>query len=488
MKLKKHKIYIPLKDSYNMVKAGKLKSLLYGIPLILASLSPIKSHAQERLIIDPFSQSNDRNLDYHGSGDVNLDNTVNWEDYALMNSGVQNDMSDINGDGITDNLDKQDLEAFMLTGDKSKVPVLFYDNLSKTEQNILYDRMKEIDKTDTILLSEGCDHFAIPYTINFSYFESLEGVDPEDFKWRFSKNGRFNITPIFYVATTTTKGKRHAINGGALLGDNPFDFYSWRFTEPSDDKDVHSGDWNMANNNYVKVNKLTVNSDGTWTSSPMIMWYLNENGSPTLQYTPKLKYIVKSDPNKDKTAPNAWLSIPDSTFKNPNVSFEYLVKEDQTFLDSCRHSSNGNSWNYIPCEVYATDIVSAPVDSISGEISLILEPGENNFQFYVSDIAGKDTLINRTFVYDTTSNVPDAVDRKTLENYLIVYPNPVLDILRFKGLSEGKVDIYNSSGKKLEKRSLEGNSINLSTYKPGMYFIKTTDSKGKIYTNKIVKQ
>ena len=398
------------------------KKIIKGLATFLLAgafaFSPMKSKAQEkyRLIIDNFSQPNDTTLNYYGSGDINKDNIITWEDASRLDSLIQRtftdssddrltDRADIDGNGLIENQDKLDLEEFLITGDKTKIPGRFYNNLTKVDQNNLSERMEEIDKTDTLPFSAGCDHFAIPLTINFYGFESLKEVDPETFEWKFSKNGRFNI-PLYYVATTTTSGLGHAINGGLFMGENPFDFYSWKFTEPSDDDDVHPGEWNMANNKAVSIQFFNIKDDGTASASSMITWLLDENGVPTFLEGVKTKYIVKSNPNKDTIPPEVSLTSPiDSNFYNSDVNLEYLVKENQTFLDTAYYELNGIR-QYIACEVPATLKVNAPVDSISATIPLTSEEGEHNFMFYASDIAkpqGNETIINRYFVIDKTN-------------------------------------------------------------------------------------
>jgi len=389
-----------------------------GAFLLAGALLFPKVQAQERLIIDNFSQQNDTTLNYYGSGDINLDNAINYQDVDRLNSLINKtfsdplddrltDRADINGDEVIDNQDKLDLENY-LNENINYLPSNW--NKSNTaEKTSWFEKMVEIDETDKIS-SVLCYEFAIPLAINFHGFESLKDVNPDDFKWKFSKNGRFNI-PIYYVNTTTTSGTPHAING-VLIRDNPFDFNHWYFIEPFNDKEINSGDWNMAINNYVKINKLNINEDGTSSTSLIIMWFLDKSGNPTLTYTKP--YVVPSNPNKDTIPPEINLSISDSSYFNSSVNLEYLVKENQTFLDSAYYGLNGNKQD-IDCELPYTSIISLPVDSISGTIPLASEEGEHNLVFYANDIAkpqGNETILNRYFVIDktpptTSDNIPE---------------------------------------------------------------------------------
>ena len=386
----------------------KLIKALSTFLLAGALLFP-KAQAQERIIIDNFSQPNDTTLNYYGSGDVDTSNVVNWEDYNLMNSGTQNDMADINGDEVAPTTqDIQTLENY-LNENINYLPSNW--NKSNTaEKTSWFEKIIKIDKTDTIAPGTLCYYYAISFAINSHGFKSLEGVNPENSEWKFSKNGRFNI-PVYYVNTRHITDKPHAING-VLIGDNPFDFNDWYFIEPQTDKKVEPGYNSMAKDNYVKINKLNINKDGNYSASPIIMWFLDKSGNPTLTYTKP--YVVPSNPNKDTIPPEINLSISDSSYFNSNVNLEYLVKENQTFLDSAYYGLNGNKQD-IDCELPYTSIISLPVDSISGTIPLASEEGEHNLVFYANDIAkpqGNETILNRYFVIDktpptTSDNIPE---------------------------------------------------------------------------------
>lgn len=381
--------------------------------LLVGALFFPKLQAQERVILDQFSQPNDTTLNYYASGDINNDNTITWQDASRLDSLIQGtfsdplddrltDRADINGDGAIDNQDKQILEDY-LNQNINYLPA-HWNKLNSLEKTSWFEKMIEIDKTDTIALGSVCYEFSIPFTINFHGFESLSsGVGP-DFPWKFSKNNRFNI-PVYALSTTTTSEVAHAIDG-VLIGDNPFEFNGLYSVEPQNDKRVYPGDISMAKNNNVEIDYFWyINPDnGALSSSKIIKWFLDENGDATLLETPYIKHIVKSNPNKDTIPPNVNLSIPDSSYYNSSVDLEYLVKENKTFLDSVYFDLSGIRTN-IACDIPATSIVSAPVDSISGTIPLASEEGEYNLVFSTKDIAkpqGNETILNRYFVIDKT--------------------------------------------------------------------------------------
>jgi len=381
-----------------------------GTFLLAGALFFPKVQAQERVIIDNFSQPNDTTLNYYGSGDVDSNNVVNWEDYNLIQS-VQNDMADISGDN---QITEQDTTIFgqFLRGEINYLPS-HWNKLDSLEKTSWFDeKMIKIDETDTIN-SWICYEFSIPLAINFHGYESLANEVSEDFPFKFSKNNRFNI-PVYPVSTTTRAGTPHAING-VLIGDNPFNFNDWYFLSPSDDNVVNVGDWDMAKNNKVEIDYIwkIKPTNGSGSSSKIITWYLDGNGDAAFLETPYIKHIVPSNPNKDTIPSEITLTSPiDSVFYNSSVNLEYLVKENQTFLDSAYYELNNIKTN-IACEAYATDIISAPVDSISGTISLSQE-GEYDFVLYANDMAkpqGNESILNRYFVIDktaptTSDNVP----------------------------------------------------------------------------------
>jgi len=236
-----------------------------------------KAQAQERLIIDNFSQPNDSTLNWYGSADIKKDNLIDWKDVNRLDSLIKGqfssnlddrllDRADINGDEIINNQDKQILENY-LSNNIAHLPA-YWNKLDSLEKTNWFEKMVKIDKTDTIAPGTLCYYYAISFAINSHGFKSLEGVNPENFDWKFSKNGRFNI-PVYYVNTKHITGDPHAING-VLIGDNPFDFNDWYFIEPQTDEKVEPGNRGMAKDNYVTINNLNINEDGSYNALPII--------------------------------------------------------------------------------------------------------------------------------------------------------------------------------------------------------------------------
>lgn len=477
---------------------SKLKqNLIKGLSSFLlagALLFPTKAKAQERIIINNFSQPNDTTLNYYGSGDVFLDNKLDQKDTYRLDSLIQGtftdpsdnrltDRADINGDEQVTIEDKQTLESYL----NGAIPYLpsHWNKSNTAEKTSWFEKMVAIDKTDEEDF-DICYKFSIPFAINFHGFESLaNGVDP-DFPWKFSKNNRFNI-PVYLVSSRAIGDKAHAING-VLVGDNPFNFYDWYFIEPQNDKKINIGDWDMIKDSDVKINYTRDISEHGASSSRIIQFHIDENGTPSLYYNKPS--IVKSNPNKDTIAPELNISL---SKDNSQFNLEYLAKDYEVFLDSCRFKLNDAPWQYINCSVpyYA---ILAPVDSISGTIPLDVQEGENNLEFYVSDIAGNVSTWDTTFTVYTNN----AVEKTTLEDYFKVYPNPVSNIGNFefylKTHQNIKLSIYDISGRQLEKILIEGHagdnkvSYDFSKYKSGIYIYRFEGDKGNIKTGRVVKK
>lgn len=408
-----------------MRKSGKLKNwLLYGIPIAIAGFLPMKSQAQERLIVDNFSQPNSKTLNYYGSGDVFLDNQINQKDVLRLDSLINKtlaepyddrltDRADINGDGIINQTDKQILED-KLNGLKDYLS--HWNKLTKTEKISWFEKMAEIDKTDT-LHTTICYKFSTVFAINFHGFPSLENRISPDFPWQFSKNCRFNI-PVYTVSTTTYLGNPHEING-VLVGANPLNFFDWYFINNSGQKTI-PGDPAMTKGKDVIINYIkNMNPETGELINPVIIikWHLDENGLPSLIYNKP--YIIKSNPNKDIIAPEINLSSPkNSVYNHLDINLEYLVKENQTFLDSCRYKLNDSPWQNIKCSVPYYDIL-APLDSISGKIPLSAKEGENNLVFYASDIAKPETNKSVKNIKFTVDKTPPT----TSDNALLTWQN-----------------------------------------------------------------
>ena len=96
---------------------------------------------------------------------------------------------------------------------------------------------------------------------------------------------------------------------------------------------------------------------------------------------------------------------------------------------------------------------------------------------WVDDI----TFPGNTLILDETQEVAF--------NEVTVYPNPANDVIFIKGNDVKRVEIYNTLGVKVISRDVNNSqSIDMTGFATGMYFLRTVDSKGNISTTKVIKK
>ena len=80
------------------------------------------------------------------------------------------------------------------------------------------------------------------------------------------------------------------------------------------------------------------------------------------------------------------------------------------------------------------------------------------------------------------------MDEKKLEN-VSIYPNPVKDILNFKGIdvTNSEVKIFNLMGQLVEESIVQNSSFDITNLNSGIYIIEINKDNQKFYT-KIIKE
>lgn len=212
-----------------------MKSLIQ-ITLIISSIYSLPLYSQE--IIDPFSQPNDTTLAWYGSGDIDGDNDIDWDDYNSMTS-IQNDMSDLDGDGVPSTV--TDFQILFNHLNNSDLLPSDWFNQSREGKREWLHKMLTIDKTDTITYRNSrdfpddywmCGNFSIQTIINFYGFETdnQEEMNLIAIKYDTTNNGRFNI-PVYYLSfSSEINNVGHACNA-CLIGENPLDPYDWIYPD-----------------------------------------------------------------------------------------------------------------------------------------------------------------------------------------------------------------------------------------------------------------
>jgi len=258
------------------------KHLLVGFifeSLILSGLAL----AQDDPAMNPFFQPNETTI-YYGSSDVNGDGQINVDDYSAMQSGTQNDMADIDGNGTpsTDN-DLFILNQY-LQGTRDYLPGHWNSLQTVGERESWLEAMLAIDPTDEIPYQTGVfisgDYRSVT-EMNFA-----GRIDPADPNIPYGSEiinfARFNM-PVYGVSIINPS--THWGNGmdAILTGENPLEWDSWSFVEPQlDDINVQPGSQSIPHNVLVGIDFLGgFQSNGNRINMPLVAFQIDENGPPS---------------------------------------------------------------------------------------------------------------------------------------------------------------------------------------------------------------
>lgn len=170
---------------------------------------------------------------------------------------------------------------------------------------------------------------------------------------------------------------------------------------------------------------------------------------------------------------------------SPKISF-YLINPQQ----------NGNAnWVRIYYRMSATDPWSTlmgfqpPFASWYLFANIGMPPNIYQIAIECENAQGYSTLIdNVTISNDVLSSSEISKLSKTEIKY---YPNPVKDILNFKGDEKiQEINIYDGSGKKIQTNKVEDNqgSVNVSALSSGMYIVAGKTESGEVKTYKMIKK
>ncbi|MDC0230660.1 T9SS type A sorting domain-containing protein [Aureispira] len=170
------------------------------------------------------------------------------------------------------------------------------------------------------------------------------------------------------------------------------------------------------------------------------------------------------------------------------------------------NSGQNGAWNLIWSQYLGTNIPSyriwrgnsmsnlSVIDSVSGSTytySDLTPP--TGILFYQIEVllAECGTMIMKTGTnYNSTrSNIVNNGLTSTMQNELfakkIVFPNPTKGILIIEGI-QGNTELYSIHGKLITSTATQ--TLDISHVPPGIYFVKTTDSQGRVYAQKVLKE
>jgi len=209
---------------------------------------------------------------YYGSGDADSDGVLTSADVNLAQEMADfnadwNIQADVDADGDVDSADVSLINAAVSGGTLDS----WWNSLtSRAQRNNWVNKALEIEKTDEHIYYSSffvCHHFAYQTFIHFSYLRGDFATDSTEYD---GGQTVFNL-PMYYVNVDSPTN--HAINC-ILVGDDPLNFYDWRFIEPQNDSDVVPGAWNMRYNSDVRIRTQALHGN----SEVMVTFLVEETG------------------------------------------------------------------------------------------------------------------------------------------------------------------------------------------------------------------
>ena len=279
------------------------KKPIFYLSLLAALAAPLKSQGipddfppEINLgdVVNSYKQPNDRSLGWR-SGDANNDGIITLgEDVSAMQTGAQNDMADVDGDGIPST--PQDIITLQnyFNGIISYLPGWWNRLQTRAERESWLEKMLTINQTDTNTWVNGTiderfisGNFAAQLALDFFGHNKLNPDDNDiPVKYDTTNIGRVNI-PVYYVSIDhlgTNWG--HGMNA-ILVGEDPLNFYDWCFVEPQNDSiNVMPGDWNIPYNSNIIIGGIRnfnqIGSPDIPNLLPLVGFNISEQGNDSL--------------------------------------------------------------------------------------------------------------------------------------------------------------------------------------------------------------
>ncbi len=269
--------------------------------------------AQDDPAMNPFFQPNETTL-YYGSGDVNADGQINVDDYNAMQSGTQNDMADIDGNGTPSTSNDLSILNQYLQGTRDYLPGHWNYLQTQAERESWLEAMLAIDPTDEIPYQTGVfisgDYRSVT-ELNFA-----GRIDPADPNLPYSDSiitfAKFNMPIYGVVVSSQSTNWAHGMNA-ILIGENPLNFEDWCPVEPQlDDINVQPGSQSIPHNTLFGISTLAgFHENGNRINISLVAFQVDANGLPSL-------YPVEGiSPNPDLITTRPSVAISDETQNRP---------------------------------------------------------------------------------------------------------------------------------------------------------------------------
>jgi len=419
-------------------------------------------------VLNPYVQPNYLNggeftLNYYGSGDADDNDTLNFADHAAMLTGTSNDRTDVNGDGVTNTLDTDNVYDY-LTDQIPYLPGHWELLQTSAEKTNWEEKVNAIDLTDQNVYVPGyyeCDQFKMQLHINKDGIEDIINSGIDFNRYDTTMNARFNF-PGYGVFTRTDVNVSHTINNVNITAPSN-DFYSYYYVEPQTDDESFIGGPSL--NDYADIERycyffsefLQQYVYGGYSvisfdisSTPAITW---QDSDLTIDKPVELTYIHPGGQNpadvslnpEDPTGPgdtgypgaaswateyyndisNQGANPTDSTYHNYNITRTWNAISDFSSLIDTTYSSNDatNFPNMPGQDIEVRDVTNPWLDN-PGTINLLYTnypagiPAENG-----GDNCGYFTL---TRTLDSTNRSTDP-DDCAYSNFSEWYTDNIVD-------------------------------------------------------------
>ena len=280
--------------------------------------------------------------------------------------------------------------------------------------------------------------------------------------------------PLSQLGRTFSSASNEAIVNG-IIDLKDFDFVIWMLLDESTINDTFSHAEQIVVKNYI-------DNDGVFiVSGSEIGWDLVEKGDATDRsfYETFFKAEYISD---DPGASDTYYTVKDTNNKSYNFDDGTHDIQKIGWPDLIK-TKNGSSMSFSYDGVATSNGYAGISDSngISG-VEYLAFPIETVY----NDNERKDLL---NFIFQKYGSLL-AVDDSFIKTNIQLYPNPTLGLLKIsnpKLIEIRKVNVFNTFGQKLQAK-ITKNSVDISQFANGIYFIRIEDEHGKQGTFKVIKK
>lgn len=254
---------------------------LAGAGFLLASVTLAQSTDPA---MNPFFQPNETSF-YYGSGDVNGDGSIDVDDYSAMEAGVQNDMSDIDGNGTPSTANDLSILNQYLQGSIEYLPGHWNYLQAQSEREYWLESMLAIDATSELPYQTGVFISGDYRTVTEMNFAGR--INPNDPNIPYNQDiinfARFNL-PVYGVSVIDPNSSWGHGMDAILKGENPLSWDDWSFVEPqNDDINVQPGGWNIPHGTLLGIDVLGgFQENGNRINIAIVAFQIDENGIPSL--------------------------------------------------------------------------------------------------------------------------------------------------------------------------------------------------------------